>query len=82
MYQNVGYYQTHLSGRVHVNLCLEELDYILQRMKRIIYLFILTCASWIPCLKTSGIELGWDLTLSIQFSWLWEHLLDIHLDIQ
>ena len=72
MYQNVGYYQTHLSGRVHVNLCLEELDYILQRMKRIIYLFILTCASWILRLQTSGLSLHGLLALNLDFQLTWD----------
>ena len=37
-------------------------------MKSIIYLFRLTCTSWLPCLRTSGSELGWDLGFEILFS--------------
>ena len=30
-------------------------------MKSVRYIYRLTCASWLPLLRTSGFEIGWDL---------------------
>ena len=51
--------------RVCVDLCLEDKYEIIRRMKSIRYIFRLTCASWIPRLRTSGSKLGWDLGFEI-----------------
>ena len=47
--------------RVRVDLCLEEDDKMIQRIKGIRYICRLIYASWIPRFITSGSELGWDL---------------------
>ena len=46
---------------VHVYLFFEDEDDIFYKMRSIIYLCGLSCASWLPRLKTYGSEIGWDL---------------------
>ena len=54
--------------RTHGALYLDDKEEMIRRMKTIRYLFRLTCASWIPCLITSGSDLGWDLGFELRFS--------------
>ena len=53
---------------VRVSLFLEDKDEMIRRMNIIRYLCRLTCASWIPCLRKSGCEIGWALVFEIRFS--------------
>ena len=46
---------------VRVALCIEEEENIIRRMNSIVFIFRLTCDSWIPPLRASGSDLGWDL---------------------
>ena len=54
--------------RVCVDLCLENKDEMVWRIKSIIHICRLTCASGIPCLRTSGYNIGRDLGFERIFS--------------
>ena len=54
--------------RVCVALCLEEEDKMIRRSKSILFLCILTCASWTTRLRISGSELGWDMGFELGLS--------------
>ena len=47
--------------RIPVALFLEEKDDMIQRMKSIRFICKLTCASWLPRLRSSGSEFDFDL---------------------
>ena len=46
---------------VRVALCLEDGYEFIRRIRIIIFLCIITCASWLTCLRESGSEFVWDL---------------------
>ena len=53
---------------IHVALCLEDKEEMIWRMKIIRYICRVTCSSWIPRLRTSGSNIGWDLGFELGFS--------------
>ena len=54
--------------RVCKDLCLEDKDELIWRIRNIRYIWRLTCVSWLPTLITSGSELGWNLGFELGFS--------------
>ena len=59
---------TLLCKHVCVALCLEDKYKMIQSMKSIEYLSRLTCASWIPRLRTYGFDLEWDMGFELGFT--------------
>ena len=53
---------------VHVDICVEDKDDMILRIKIIRYLCRLNFASWIPQLRTYGSELGWYVGFKLGFS--------------
>ena len=53
---------------IPVDLCLEYEDKMILRMGIIRYICRLNCASFLPRLRKSGSELGWDLDFKLGFS--------------
>ena len=58
-------------------------DSMIWSMNIIIFIFRLTCISWIISWEQLYLSLPdfWGLNLACIFSWFWKHLLDIHLKI-
>ena len=54
--------------RGHVDFCLEYKHKMIWRINSIIYFCKLTCASWLPHLRTSRSDLGWVLVFKIGLS--------------
>ena len=52
---------------VCADICLEDEEKMIQRMKSIIYLCILTCDSCLTKFRTSGSEIGWTLGFELGF---------------